>query len=139
MSVRRSILANSAARSARCVGAEFFGDAARDSPQALRAVAERAEAVVVDHRAETDDPRREAVLAVLVVEEAGVRQTWAHDALVAADDRGRVVDLHVGDDQEAVQQLAAAVEQREVLLVLLHGQDQALLRHVEVLGSNSPT
>jgi hypothetical protein len=46
----------------------------------------------------------------------------------------RIVDLHVGDDQEAVQQLAAAVEQREVLLVLLHGQDQALLRHVEVFG-----
>jgi hypothetical protein len=26
------------------------------------------------------------------------------------------------------------VEQREVLLVLLHGQDQALLRHLEVFG-----
>jgi hypothetical protein len=39
------------------------------------------------------------------------------------------VGLDVGDDQEARAQLAVGVGQREVLLVGLHGQDQAFLRH----------
>jgi hypothetical protein len=39
------------------------------------------------------------------------------------------VGLDVGDDQEARTQLAGGVGQREVLLVGLHGQDQAFLRH----------
>ncbi len=42
--------------------------------------------------------------------------------------------LHVGDDEEAVEQLAGAVEEREVLLVGAHGQDQAFLRHGEEFG-----
>jgi hypothetical protein len=46
----------------------------------------------------------------------------------------RVGDLHVGDDQEPVEQPALAIEQREVFLVLLHGQNQAFLRHFEVFG-----
>jgi len=53
---------------------------------------------------------------------------------VAADDVDRVSDLHVGDDQELVEQPALAIEQREVFLVLLHGQNQAFLRHLEVFG-----
>ncbi len=44
----------------------------------------------------------------------------------------RVVHLHVGNDQELVQQLAGVrIQQREVFLVLLHGEDQAFLRHIE--------
>jgi hypothetical protein len=71
-------------------GTESFGNAAGDAPHSLRTVAERAELVVIDHRAERGDAVGKAVLAVLVVEEAGVREARAHDALVAADDVGRV-------------------------------------------------
>ena len=69
--------------------------------------------------------------AILVVEEARVLQARTNHALVAADDMPRVVDDHVGDDEEARQQMAFAVEEREVLLVLPHGEDQALRRHLE--------
>ena len=42
----------------------------------------------------------------------------------------RIVGAHVADDQKAVEQLAALrIEQRKVLLMLLHRQDQAFLRH----------
>jgi hypothetical protein len=40
----------------------------------------------------------------------------------------------VADHQEAVGQLARGIEQREVLLVGLHGEDQAFLRHLQKLG-----
>ncbi len=39
--------------------------------------------------------------------------------------------LDVADQQEAVPELAVAIGQREVFLVLLHRQDQAFLRHGE--------
>jgi hypothetical protein len=54
-----------------------------------------------------------------------------HDALVARHDVGGVREAHVRDDQETVRQPAAGVEQREVLLVLPHRQDEAFLRHGE--------
>ncbi|KFB74250.1 MAG: hypothetical protein AW09_000469 [Candidatus Accumulibacter phosphatis] len=91
-------------------GAESFGNAAGDAPHSLRTVAERAELVMIDHRAQRGDAGGKAVLAVLVVEEAGVREAGADDALVAPDDVGRVTDLHVGDDQEFVEQPAFAIE-----------------------------
>ena len=75
------------------------------------------------------------LLAVLVEEELGVGQARPHDALVALDrpalgSAGR----DVADDEEAVGQPAGGVEQREVLLVRLHRQDQALRRHRQELG-----
>ena len=45
--------------------------------------------------------------------------------------RARVGRTDVADDEEAVRQPARRVEQREVLLVRLHRQDQAFLRHLE--------
>jgi hypothetical protein len=54
MSVSRSILATAAARFGEVgVGAELFGDCG-DAAQALGAVAQRAELVVIDHRAELE-------------------------------------------------------------------------------------
>jgi hypothetical protein len=43
----------------------------------------------------------------------------------------RIGELHIGNDEELREQLARAVEEREVLLVLPHRQDQAFLRHGE--------
>jgi hypothetical protein len=86
-----------------------------------------------------DDARGEAVLAVLVVEEAGIGEARAHDALVAAGRCAGSSTCMLETIRKLVEQLAAAIEQREVLLVLLHGQDQAFLRHVEVFGLEPPT
>jgi hypothetical protein len=49
--------------------------------------------------------------------------------LVAADHGRSVLGLDVADDQELMSQLAIGVQQREVLLIGLHGQDQAFLGH----------
>ena len=58
MSVSRSALESSAARLAEVlVGAQQAGDRAGHDGQALDAVAQGAELVVIDHRAELDDPR----------------------------------------------------------------------------------
>ena len=41
---------------------------------------------------------------------------------------------HVRDDQEAAEQLSLGVEQREILLVGAHREDQAFLRHGQKLS-----
>ena len=110
-------------------GADRLGDGAH----ALDALALRAQLVVVDHLRQAGDARCQRLLAVLVEEELGVGQARAHHALVAADHRARVLRADVADHQEAVGQLALRVEQRKVLLVGLHREDQAFLRHFEEL------
>ena len=93
----------------------------------------RAQFVVIDHIAQLGDTRSKGFLTVLREEEAGIRQTWTHNTLVATDDVLRIGHLHIRHNQELVAQLAGAIEQREVLLVLLHGQNQTLLRHFQKL------
>src|SRR5262249_42692189 len=110
---------------------EHARDLAGQELEALRALELRAELVVVDDLAEERYALFEARLAVLVEEEARILQARAHHALVAADDVARIGDLHVRDDQEFRRELARAVEQREVLLVLPHREDQALGWHGE--------
>ena len=75
----------------------------------------------------------ERALQVLLPEEPGIREPGRDHLLVAADDgRPAVLGSEIGDQQKAVRELAGArVLQREALLVLLHGQHQALGRHVE--------
>jgi hypothetical protein len=111
MSVTRSALARRAARAAasqRGVGAEFAGDLAGQRFQAFDALQHRADLVVIDDVGQLVEARGQRRLAVLVEEEAGVGQARTHDAGVAADDVLRIVDLHVGDDQELVEQLLRA-------------------------------
>ena len=86
---------------------------------------------MIDDLGQIEDARFERLLAVLVEEELGIGQARADDALVAADHGARVGRADVADDEELVGQLAGGVEQREVFLVGLHGQDQAFLRHGE--------
>jgi hypothetical protein len=86
---------------------------------------------VIDHLVETRHAIGQRLLAILVEEELGVGQTRAHDALVALDDGARVGRTDVADDEELVGQLGRSVEQREILLVGLHRQDEAFLRHGE--------
>ena len=93
------------------------------------ALALRAQLAVVDHLVEQRQARLERLLAVLVVEEFRVGQSRPHDPLVALDHGARVIGLDIADDEEFFGQPAVAIEQRKVLLVGLHGQDQALGRH----------
>ena len=116
------------------VGAQQAGNLARHDGHALNPVAEGAELVVIDHAIELDHAGGEASLDVLLEEETRIRQTRTHHALVTGDDVRRVFELHVGDDQEAVEQLAVGGEEREILLVRAHRQDQAFLRHRQELG-----
>ena len=111
------------------VVAEAAGDGAGEARDALRALGLRAQLVVVDDVRQQRQARFQRLLLVLLEEELGIRQARAHDALVAADDGGRVVGREVRDDQEARAQLAVRIRQREVLLVRLHRQDQAFLRY----------
>ena len=108
-------------------------DGAGDRAHALGALALRAELVVVDHPGQAVDARGQRLLAVLVEEELGVGQARANHALVAADDRARVGRADVADDQKPVRQFPAGIEQRKVLLVGLHGENQAFLRDLEEL------
>ena len=116
------------------VAVQLGGDRACQRLEALDALELAAELVVIDHRRQARQAGLELLLLVLLEEEARVRQARAHHAGVAGDDVARVGHPHVGDDQEAVEQLAGAVEEREVLLVGAHGQDQAFLRHGEEFG-----
>ena len=75
----------------------------------------------------------EGDLQVLLVEELGVVQTGAHDALVAVDHALGVLGLAVGDNHELARQLALAVIDREVALVGEHGLADDLVRDLEEL------
>ena len=72
-------------------------------------------------------------LQILLVEELGVVQTGAHDALVAVDHALGILGLAVGDDHELTRELALAVIDREVALVGEHGLADDLVRDLEEL------
>ncbi len=113
------------------IGADVRRDRRGDHAHAVHPLRLRAELVVIDDGPEPFDAVGEADLAVLVEEEAGVGQARAQHALVALDDRRGILRLDVADDEEAMDESAAGVGQREIFLVLLHRQDQALLRNLE--------
>ena len=75
----------------------------------------------------------EGDLQILLVEELGVVQTGAHDALVAVNHALGILGLAVGDDHELTRQLALAVINREVALVGEHRLADDLVRDLEEL------
>ena len=137
MSVSRSALASSAA----CVGLRWPArrrPAARRSPWPARARARRARPACPACCDRPPWPGR-------ATREASVfLRSWSKKNLASAR-RGRTTRSlppitalascgpDVADHQELVGQLALRVEQREVLLVGLHREDQAFLRHFEEL------
>ena len=139
MSVSRSALASSAARSAlrgqrrRRRAARRWRAAMR--AHALDALALRAELAVVDHLGQRRHARRRASSCG-----PGRRRTWRRPGAGAPRARcprsrgsasaGRMLLT----TRKLLVSLPCGVEQREVLLVGLHRQDQAFLRHGEELG-----
>ena len=113
------------------VAADARGDKAGQGRDALRLVEHRAQLRLEHHIGQALVEAFQAVLLVLLEEELGVGQAWTHDFLVAGNDLRRVFAFYVGHGDKARQQFAVAIEQAEVLLVVLHGGDQRFLRHFE--------
>ena len=117
------------------VRAQCMREPCGNRAHALHALKLGAELVVINDRGELLDTLGQRGLAIGVEEELRVGQARAHHAFVAFNDRSRVRRRHVADDQEPVRKRAGfRVEQREVFLVQPHGQDQALLRHLQEPG-----
>ena len=113
------------------IAAQLLANGPSDGAHAFHALALAAQFVVIDHPAQSLDTGSQRFLAVLVEEKFGVRQARAYHALVAANDQAGIVRVDVADNQKLVGQLACRVQQRKVLLVGFHRQDQAFLRHVQ--------
>ena len=78
---------------------------------------------------QTGEAVAEFLLLVLFEKEFCIRQTRAHDALIAFNNVARIVSGDVGDNQKPRAQFARRIGQRKIFLIGLHGQDQTFLRH----------
>ncbi len=114
--------------------AQLQTNGAGDGLHALDALALRAEFVVINDFGQAHHAGIQRLFPILVIEEFRVGQTRTHHALVAADDQTGIPGCDIGDDQKLVGQFSLRVQQREIFLVRLHGQDQTFLRHFEELG-----
>ena len=104
-------------------------------PDTFDALRLRAELGVEDDMLQRRQPLFQALLAVVVPEELGIRQARAQDTLVTADDGRTAIARHVvGDHDEAVGERAVLPAGGEVALMRLHRHDQHLGRHVHELG-----
>ena len=109
MADSRSHLASCAARSAlRAIGVDEQRDLAGQLHDAAHLVADRAELRLERHGIERRKARGQRLLAILRLEERGVGQARAHDALVAGAHLGRIAALDVAHGDEVRQQLSVA-------------------------------
>ena len=109
------------------------GNSERELLNALGLGEHAAELLLEGNLSQTLTELVEGDLQVLLVEELGVVQTGAHDALVAVDHALGVLGLAVRDDHELTRQLALAIIDREVALVGEHGLADDLVRNLEEL------
>ena len=117
--------------SQRGIRAGEAGDATGNDAYSRDAVELCAQLVVIDDRSETRNPCFEPLFSILVVEELGVGEARAQHSFVAVDDRRRILGIKVAHQQEPVPEPPRLVCEREILLVPLHGENQALLRYIE--------
>ena len=106
---------------------ELVAEIADDLFQALRLVFVAAELLLEEHVLQTGRPVGQRDLAVLVPEEAGVREPGPEDALVAPADEPLGVLDGVGDPEE-IRQLLPVADDGEELLAFAHGRGQDLER-----------
>ena len=92
-----------------------------------------AELGLVDHALEGFEAGLQLDLLIFAVKEHGVGEAGAQHPLVAPHHHTRVFGPGVGDGDEARQQLAVAVDQGEIALMLAHGGDQQFPRQGQVL------
>ena len=101
----------------------------RTHPQ--HAITLRAQLIVVDHFGQTLDARLQAVFFILLEKEFGIGQSRTHHPLVATNHKAGVCGIDIANDQKLVAQLTRIIEEREVFLIRLHGQNQTLLWHLQ--------
>ena len=106
-----------------------IGNGSGDRRHALRALTLRAELVVIDDLAQPRHTGFERFLAILIEEKLCIGQTRPDHAFVSADHCAGIGRADVADHQKFVRQFSGRIQQRKILLVGLHGEDQALLRH----------
>ncbi len=117
------------------IGVGLVGDLSGQQLDALDALELAAELAVMHDAGEARHARFQSRLAVLVVEKLRVREARPQHALVAVRDFPRLLRLEVGHEQEAGEELPGRLlAQRHVLLVALHREHEAFLRHVEELA-----
>ena len=106
------------------------GNATGNRLHAEHAFGLRTEFVVVHDMLQAGHAALERFLAVLFVEEFRIRQTGAHHAGVAGHDGvAAVLCLNMRDEGELIHELAVGGAHREILLIRLHGENQAFFRH----------
>ena len=90
-----------------------------------------AELGVEDHVRQGRGAAGQRLLAVLVPEELGIRQTGAEHPFVTRRHRlAAVLRFRVGDDDETGRQLAVGIQAGEIFLMAAHGCGQHFRRHV---------
>ena len=105
------------------------GNMSRDALQPFDALGLTADFVVIYDICQFGQAAFQRGFLVLFVEKFRIRQPRAQYAFIAVDDMARVSRFQIGNQQEAVHQPAVCIQKREIFLVLLHGQNQAFLRH----------
>jgi len=100
-----------------------------DRAHTLAALALGAQLVVIHHLGQALHTGGQGLLAILVEEKLGIGQARAHNTLIAPDHRAGILGVDVAHHQKLVGELALGIEQGEVFLIGLHGQDQTLLWH----------
>ena len=113
------------------VGADALRQPPRQRADTPGAIAEGAQLVLEHHGVQCGHARFQALLPIPRVKKRGVGQARANYLFVAAHDLLRIAALDVAHRDEMRQQLALGVNQREILLMALHGRDQRLGGHVE--------
>jgi hypothetical protein len=90
-----------------------------------------AELLLKDHGFQCLEVVFQALLAILLPEEHGIAESRTDHALVALLDQLRPGAVDVGEGDEVIHQFTLFIHQVEVLLVLLHGEDQRLVGHLQ--------
>src|SRR6476660_2241752 len=85
--------------------------------------------MVVNDLSQHRHARFESRLLIGFVEKARIREARPYHALVAFDDIFWIGKAHIAYDQKLVDELARAIEQREIFLVLSHREHKAFGRN----------
>ena len=85
---------------------------------------------MINDCAEWFDAGGQGCFAIGFKKELGVCQTRSDHALIALDDRDRLISRHIADDQKLMGELACVrVKQGKIFLIQTHRQNQTLLRY----------
>ena len=89
---------------------------------------------MVDNVFKTLDATSKSFLAVFLIKELGIGKAGTYDTRITGTNRlTAVFGLNVRDKAEAIHQVSGGIAHREILLIGLHRQNQALFGNGKVL------